>query len=156
MFTDCASSFSVYTALPVDDPEVSTINTSEASTLLGNETKSAPSLTAADKWRLLKPMIFKYMLPLCKSLRFFYTHQLIGLGSLCLPGECISEHIRRSFMLNVCYSMSIPSTRYTTLSTCANRDSLILIRPPGYRSDASVSSTFSRPLRFPEQDYTLH
>lgn len=59
-------------------------------------------------------------------------------------------------MPNVCYSMNIPSTRYATLSAIANRDLLILIRPSGYRSDSSVSSTFSRTLRPSEQDYTLH
>ncbi|KAL4072190.1 batten's disease protein Cln3 [Scleroderma citrinum] len=60
-------SFTAYSVLPVDDPEVTTIDASESSTLLSNEPKSAAFLTAADKWRLLKPMLFKYMLPLCKS-----------------------------------------------------------------------------------------
>ncbi|KAI6015037.1 batten's disease protein Cln3 [Pisolithus orientalis] len=56
-----------YSALPFDDPEIPTIDTSEASSLLENEPKSeAVFLTAADKWRLLKPMLFKYMLPLCE------------------------------------------------------------------------------------------
>jgi battenin len=33
------------------------------------DSKLSPvSLTAADKWRLLKPMLLKYMLPLCESL----------------------------------------------------------------------------------------
>ncbi|KIM62805.1 hypothetical protein SCLCIDRAFT_776213 [Scleroderma citrinum Foug A] len=71
--TDAAPSPSAYTALPVEDPEVSTIDTSEASTLLGNETKSVPFLTAADKWRLLKPMIVKYMLPLFCVYLYEYT-----------------------------------------------------------------------------------
>ncbi|KAI5980685.1 CLN3 protein-domain-containing protein [Pisolithus marmoratus] len=57
----------VYSALPLDDPEIPTIDTSEGSSLLGIAPKAeSVFLTTADKWRLLEPMIPKYMLPLSK------------------------------------------------------------------------------------------
>lgn len=52
--------------------------------------KVAPiGLSAQDKWRLLKPMLLKYMLPLCESVIFsglcwltFYISRRIPRGSL--------------------------------------------------------------------------
>lgn len=61
-----STSSAAYAPLPIDDPEVLSVDFSEGSTTLGNKTKSAVSLTGADKWRLLRPMLLKYMLPLCE------------------------------------------------------------------------------------------
>ena len=55
-----------YTPLPEEDPEISAAEVAEGDTLLGHPPKVPVFLTARDKWRLVKPMIFKYMLPLCK------------------------------------------------------------------------------------------
>lgn len=55
-----------YTPLPEEDPGVSAVGVAEGDTLLGQPPKVPVFLTAGDKWRLMKPMIFKYMLPLCK------------------------------------------------------------------------------------------
>lgn len=37
------------------------------------------SLTPADKWRLLKPMLLRYMLPLCESLHIVTDAVLTGI-----------------------------------------------------------------------------
>ncbi|KAG6333470.1 hypothetical protein ID866_5619 [Astraeus odoratus] len=71
-FYDAAPS-ALYSALPVDDTEASTMELPEDQALLNSETKTAVFLTAADKWRLLRPMIFKYMLPLCECFSFCNT-----------------------------------------------------------------------------------
>ncbi|KAI6020128.1 hypothetical protein PISMIDRAFT_206038 [Pisolithus microcarpus 441] len=64
----------VYSALPFDDPGIPTTDTSEESSLLENEPKSeSVFLTAADKWRLLRPMLFKYMVPLFCVYLYEYT-----------------------------------------------------------------------------------
>ncbi|KAI6115303.1 batten's disease protein Cln3 [Pisolithus croceorrhizus] len=64
----------VYSALPLDDTEIPTINTSERSSLLENELKSeSVFLTTADKLRLLRPMVPKYMLPLFCVYLYEYT-----------------------------------------------------------------------------------
>ncbi|KAH7921472.1 batten's disease protein Cln3 [Leucogyrophana mollusca] len=75
-----------YTAIPSDEAtidaevETSPLYGAEESSLGGAEDsndvsinpKVAVSLSAADKWRLVRPMLVKYMLPLCKS-TFEYT-----------------------------------------------------------------------------------
>lgn len=59
-----------YTPLPEEDPDTNAMRVAEGDTLLGQPPKLPVFLTAGDKWRLMKPMIYKYMLPLCKcSLR---------------------------------------------------------------------------------------
>jgi battenin len=55
-----------YTPLPEEDPDTLVVEVTEGDTLLGQPPKVPVFLTARDKWRLVKPMIFKYMLPLCK------------------------------------------------------------------------------------------
>ena len=55
-----------YTPLPEEDPEIPAMEVTEGDTLLGQPPKVPVFLTAGDKWRLVKPMILKYMLPLCK------------------------------------------------------------------------------------------
>lgn len=55
-----------YTPLPEEDPDISAVEVTEGDTLLGQPPKIPVFLNARDKWRLVKPMIFKYMLPLCK------------------------------------------------------------------------------------------
>ena len=60
-----------YTPLPEEDSDIATVEIAEGDTLLGQPPKVPVFLTAGDKWRLVKPMIYKYMLPLCKcSLRY--------------------------------------------------------------------------------------
>ena len=63
-----------YSPLPDEDPDVSAVDVAEGDTLLGQPSKVPVFLTARDKWRLVKPMIFKYMLPLCK--RSPLTHRM--------------------------------------------------------------------------------
>ena len=55
-----------YAPLPEEDLEISAVEVAEGDTLLGQPPKVPVFLTAGDKWRLVKPMIFKYMLPLCE------------------------------------------------------------------------------------------
>ncbi|KAI6112369.1 batten's disease protein Cln3 [Pisolithus thermaeus] len=63
-----------YSALPLDDTEIPTNDTSEGSSLLENEYKSESIfLTTADKLRLLRPMVSKYMLPLFCVYLYEYT-----------------------------------------------------------------------------------
>jgi battenin len=54
-----------YAPLPEEDPDISVVDVTEEDTL-GQPPKVPVFLTARDKWRLVKPMIVKYMLPLCK------------------------------------------------------------------------------------------
>ncbi|KAF9238938.1 batten's disease protein Cln3 [Melanogaster broomeanus] len=53
-----------YTPLPVDEPDVSVVGVTEGDTLLGQPSKVPVFLSPVDKWRLVKPMLLKYMLPL--------------------------------------------------------------------------------------------
>jgi len=62
-----------YTPLPEEDLEISAVEVTEGDTLLGQPPKVPVFLTAGDKWRLVKPMIFKYMLPLFLVYTFEYT-----------------------------------------------------------------------------------
>ncbi|KAH7912867.1 batten's disease protein Cln3 [Hygrophoropsis aurantiaca] len=76
-----------YTTIPCDETAIevetdtSVINAAEESSLLGEEEpgiissspKDIVSLTASDKWRLVKPMLTKYMLPLFCVYTFEYT-----------------------------------------------------------------------------------
>lgn len=55
-----------YAPLPEEDPEITAVEVAEGDTLLGQPPKVPVFLTAGDKWRLVKPMIYKYMLPLCE------------------------------------------------------------------------------------------
>lgn len=55
-----------YSPLPDEDPDISAVDVAEGDTLLGQPSKVPVFLSARDKWRLVRPMIFKYMLPLCK------------------------------------------------------------------------------------------
>jgi battenin len=69
-----------YTLVPADD-----IETEIDDDLSGQDDVESPvepkvtvSLSAADKWRLVKPMLLKYMLPLCEqSLLFVILIHLI-------------------------------------------------------------------------------
>ncbi|KAF9224848.1 batten's disease protein Cln3 [Gyrodon lividus] len=71
-FVDSTSSGS-YTPLPVDDPDVPAVEVTEGDTLLGQPPKVPVFLSPQDKWRLVKPMLFKYMLPLFCVYTFEYT-----------------------------------------------------------------------------------
>jgi len=62
-----------YTPLPEEDPDTLVVEVTEGDTLLGQPPKVPVFLTARDKWRLVKPMIFKYMLPLFLVYTFEYT-----------------------------------------------------------------------------------
>ncbi|KIJ63587.1 hypothetical protein HYDPIDRAFT_40996 [Hydnomerulius pinastri MD-312] len=62
-----------YSALPVDDPDVSVADVAEEDSLLDEQPKAPVFLTPADKWRLVKPMLLKYMLPLFCVYTFEYT-----------------------------------------------------------------------------------
>ncbi|KAF8557494.1 batten's disease protein Cln3 [Imleria badia] len=62
-----------YAPLPEEDPETPAVEVAEGDTLLGQPPKVPVFLTAGDKWRLVKPMIFKYMLPLFLVYTFEYT-----------------------------------------------------------------------------------
>jgi len=61
-----------YAPLPEEDPDISVVDVTEEDTL-GQPPKVPVFLTARDKWRLVKPMIVKYMLPLFLVYTFEYT-----------------------------------------------------------------------------------
>ncbi|KIJ16386.1 hypothetical protein PAXINDRAFT_113476 [Paxillus involutus ATCC 200175] len=71
-FEDSAPSGS-YAPLPVDEPHVSAVEVTEGDTLLGQPPKVPVFLSPRDKWRLLKPMVLTYMLPLFCVYTFEYT-----------------------------------------------------------------------------------
>lgn len=65
--------------------------------MVGEEEGSSPSgpkanvsLSASDKWRLVRPLLLRYMLPLCKpSLAFvLWTPANAAFNSLRIPCEC--------------------------------------------------------------------
>jgi len=62
-----------YIPLPEEEPDISSAEIAEGDTLLGQPPKVPVFLTGADKWRLVKPMIYKYMLPLFLVYTFEYT-----------------------------------------------------------------------------------
>ncbi|KAF8452454.1 batten's disease protein Cln3 [Boletus edulis BED1] len=62
-----------YTPLPEEDPDIHAVEVAEGDTLLGQPPKVPVFLTAGDKWRLVKPMVLKYMLPLFLVYTFEYT-----------------------------------------------------------------------------------
>ncbi|KAG9313764.1 protein BTN1 [Chiua virens] len=62
-----------YTPLPEEDPDIGAVEVAEGDTLLGQPPKVPVFLTAGDKWRLVKPMITKYMIPLFLVYTFEYT-----------------------------------------------------------------------------------
>ncbi|KAI6015043.1 batten's disease protein Cln3 [Pisolithus orientalis] len=64
----------VYSALPSDDPDIPTADLSQMPPLLRHDSKSESAfLTAADKLRLLQPMLLEYMLPLFCVYLYEYT-----------------------------------------------------------------------------------
>ncbi|KAI9458512.1 batten's disease protein Cln3, partial [Boletus coccyginus] len=62
-----------YSPLPDEDPDISAVDVAEGDTLLGQPSKVPVFLSARDKWRLVRPMIFKYMFPLFLVYTFEYT-----------------------------------------------------------------------------------
>ncbi|KIK97940.1 hypothetical protein PAXRUDRAFT_824409 [Paxillus rubicundulus Ve08.2h10] len=71
-FEDSAPSGS-YAPLPADEPRASAVEVTEGDTLLGQPPKVPVFLSPRDKWRLLKPMVLTYMLPLFCVYTFEYT-----------------------------------------------------------------------------------
>jgi battenin len=62
------SSSSSYTLVPADDLEAEIDDDMSAQDDVESRQPKVPvSLSAADKWRLVKPMLLKYMLPLCEQ-----------------------------------------------------------------------------------------
>ncbi len=57
-----APSTAPYTPLATDD-----FDTDDPNNTLGSIPKQTVALSASDKWRLVKPLLPKYMFPLCKS-----------------------------------------------------------------------------------------
>lgn len=89
-----------YTSLPTDE---------DATTPLP---KSSIALTFEDKWDLVKPLLLKYMLPLCKQ----PVHFLIALANRVLflvlvYTVCICAKIFTLLTHRVSSSLNIPSTR---------------------------------------------
>ncbi|KAI6018333.1 batten's disease protein Cln3 [Pisolithus marmoratus] len=63
----------VYSALPLDDPEIPTIDTSEGSSLLGIAPKAeSVFLTTADKWRLLETYDTQVHAPTLRPSELFF------------------------------------------------------------------------------------
>lgn len=63
------SSSTSYTLVPADDLETEIDDDLSAQDDVESrvEPKVTVRLSAADKWRLVKPMLLKYMLPLCEQ-----------------------------------------------------------------------------------------
>jgi len=57
--------------IPADDLEtiIDEDVSAQDGTEISVESKVTVGLSAADKWRLVRPMLLKYMLPLCEHLR---------------------------------------------------------------------------------------
>jgi battenin len=79
------SSSASYTLVPADDLETEIDDELSAQDdVESRQPKVTVSLSAADKWRLVKPMLLKYMLPLCKHslllvtpIRLIIYHQFV-------------------------------------------------------------------------------
>ena len=95
-----------YAPLPTDEGGVGTAE---------HPSSRIVALTGSDKWRLVKPIIPKYMLPLCK-----YPTFCARVGSLILtpPQVCVylvGRHLGKSpsnLLTNLFSSSSIQSTRF--------------------------------------------
>ena len=79
---DDSESATPYTALPTDDASEPI-----ADALMS---KVAGGLSPRDKWRLVKPLLPKYMLPLCMFLFYYVNRNILtfSVPSRCVSGKC--------------------------------------------------------------------
>lgn len=99
---DDSESATPYTALPTDDASEPV-----ADALMS---KVAGGLSPRDKWRLVKPLLPKYMLPLCMFFSIFYYVKrnilTFSIPSRCVSGRCRVSRSSRSLvtLTNFCSS----------------------------------------------------
>lgn len=80
------SSYASYVPIPADDLETGVDDDVSTQEDINIEPKVTVGLSAADKWRLVKPMLLKYMFPLCEhtSITTPHFHTSNGLPPVCV------------------------------------------------------------------------
>lgn len=124
--------------------------------LAGEEESSLPSgpkynvfLSASDKWRLVRPLLVRYMLPLCKSSIHLSTPADM-IDSLCVHGKSLVPRCTRS---DPSFQFEYTINQVRTLLIISFGQSIYPLS--GNCPDAAVPGPIARGTCLPEQDNPL-